>query len=111
MAGLYHVNPTTGEPGRCQAHHGKCPFNTDGSGVNHFNTKNEVINASEHIIENQETENGGGITNFSIIIVGQRKIKRQKRLQTQRIFMTFLMKKKTITLSKMQARARTWQME
>lgn len=59
MAGLYHVNPTTGEPGRCQAHHGKCPFNTDGSGVNHFNTKNEAINASEHIIENQETENRG----------------------------------------------------
>lgn len=60
MVSLYHVNPTTGEPGRCQAHHGKCPFNTDGSGVNHFNTKNEVINASEHIIENQETEDGGG---------------------------------------------------
>lgn len=60
MNGLYHVNPATGGPGRRQVHHGRCPFNTDDSGINHFNTRGGVIDASERIIRHQETKDGQG---------------------------------------------------
>jgi HAD superfamily phosphoserine phosphatase-like hydrolase len=43
---LYHVNPTTGNPSKCRAQKGKCPFATE-----HFSTAKEASRAWEKLNE------------------------------------------------------------
>ena len=44
MADKYHINPETGNPNKCYAKQGRCPF---GSDENHFPTKAEARSAYE----------------------------------------------------------------
>lgn len=46
----FHVNPSTGEAGRCSAVSGKCPF---GSAEEHFGTLDEATRSSEAMLADQ----------------------------------------------------------
>lgn len=52
---LYHVNPETGESGRCSASNGKCPF---GGLDDHFTSEEAATAAGESMLQEQFTEIG-----------------------------------------------------